>query len=37
VMLQAEDKTLRQLVELIAQQVGVRATWGDNRLQISLP
>jgi hypothetical protein len=37
VMLQAEDKTLRQLVELIAQQVGVRATWGDHRLQISLP
>lgn len=35
VMLNIQDKTIRELVELVAQQVGVRAEWVDGQLQIT--
>jgi hypothetical protein len=35
VMLNIQDKTIRELVALVAEQVGVRAEWGDGQLRIS--
>jgi len=35
VMLNIQDKTIRELVDLVAQQVGVKAQWTDGQLQIT--
>lgn len=35
VMLNIQDKTIRELVALVAEQVGVRAEWGEGQLRIS--
>lgn len=35
VMLNIQDKTIRELVDLVAQQVGVKAEWTDGQLQIT--
>lgn len=35
VMLDANDRTLRELAKLVADQVGVRAEWSDGQLRIS--
>ncbi len=35
VMLNIQDKTIRELVDLVAQQVGVKAQWADGQLQIT--
>lgn len=35
VMLNIQDKTIRELVDLVAEQVGVKAQWADGQLQIT--